>query len=84
MQPVKSRKSDTGVGSTVPAPEYKTPKVEVKKIIPLKATPPATPALDVNDEKEKALITAVENMPKTTEKEKISLLQKIFRLIFGN
>ncbi len=84
IQPVKSKKSDTGVGITIPAPEYRAPKVEVKKIIPPKATPLTTPVLDTNNDKEKALINAVENMPKTTQAEKISLFQKIFRLIFGN
>lgn len=89
VEPVKSHKSDTGVGYTTPAPEYSVPKVgvkEVKKIITPKIEIKIAPALDANNnnDKEKTLVNAVEKMPKTTESEKISLFKRIFVLIFGN
>lgn len=84
IEPIKSHKSNTGVGYTTPAPEYKIPKVEVKKIVTPKIEIKTTPTLNTKDDKEKVLINAIENMPQKTETEKVSLFAKIFRLIFGN
>lgn len=87
IEPIKSHKSDTGVGYITPAPEYKAPKVkvkEVKKIITHKIETKTTQVLEINSDNEKALVNAVENMPKTTEAQKISLFKRVFMLIFGN
>jgi len=83
VEPIKSHYAPTG-GYTTPAPEYTAPKQEVKKVVVPKVETKTTPVLNTNNDKEKALVSAIENMPKTTEVEKISLFTKIFRLIFGN
>lgn len=80
IEPIKSHRSDTGAGYTTPAPEYKIPKIEAKKT----DVPKTAPIFDTNNDKEKALIEVIDKMPKTTQTEKISLFQKIFKLIFGN
>lgn len=83
VEPVKSHYVPTG-GYTTPAPEYKVPKVETRKIVVPKTEVIATPNANVNTDKEAALVNAVQNMPKSTEVEKVSLFTKLFRLIFGN
>jgi len=83
LEPVKSHYVPTG-GYTTPAPEYKVPKVETRKIVVPKNEVITIPRADTSINKEATLVNAVQNMPKSTEAEKMSLFTKLFRLIFGN
>lgn len=83
IEPVKSHYVPTG-GYTTPAPEYKIPKVEIKKVVVPKTEVIAVQSTNTNTDKEATLVNTIQNMPKSTEVEKVSLFTKIFRLIFGN
>lgn len=83
VEPVKSHYVPTG-SYTTPAPEYKVPKVETKKVVVPKTEVITVQSANTNTDKEAILVNAVQNIPKSTEAEKVSLFTKLFRLIFGN